>query len=228
MELHDSCTLGAGQFCTKPGLIVVQESVNASLLVEQMSAHFAQTPPGILLTGSGVTAVANAVDQLKNAGAKVAVGGRVAEAPHYGYEPTLLTVDGGTFLTNTEKLQSEAFGPVCLVATAKDFEQMKAIACSLEGNLTGSIYSDFEGSDDDAYTDLAKTLRTKVGRLLNDKVPTGVTVSPAMNHGGPYPATGHPGFSAVGFPASVIRFSALHSYDHVREHRLPDSLRKKR
>ena len=64
----------------------------------------------------------------------------------------------------------------------------------------------------------------EVGRLLNDKMPTGVAVSPAMNHGGPYPATGHPGFTAVGIPASMHRFAALHCYDNVRPHRLPAEL----
>jgi len=60
-----------------------------------------------------------------------------------------------------------------------------------------------------------------VVRLWNDKMPTGVAVSPAMNHGGPFPATGHPGFTAVGIPASISRFAMLHSYDAVRPHRLP-------
>ena len=64
-----------------------------------------------------------------------------------------------------------------------------------------------------------------MGRLLNDKMPTGVAVSPAMNHGGPYPATGHPGFTAVGIPASLRRFAALYSYDNVRPGRLPALLR---
>ena len=58
-------------------------------------------------------------------------------------------------------------------------------------------------------------------------MPTGVAVSPAMNHGGPYPATGHPGFTAVGIPASLRRFAALHCFDAVREQRLPPLLRNK-
>jgi NADP-dependent aldehyde dehydrogenase len=70
-------------------------------------------------------------------------------------------------------------------------------------------------------------LRGKVGRLLNDKMPTGVAVSPAMNHGGPFPATGHPGFTAVGIPASLLRFAALRCYDAVRPHRLPPELANK-
>jgi NADP-dependent aldehyde dehydrogenase len=63
--------------------------------------------------------------------------------------------------------------------------------------------------------------------MLNDKMPTGVVVSPAMNHGGPYPATGHPGFTAVGFPAALRRFAMLQCYDHVRPNRLPPLLRDK-
>jgi hypothetical protein len=71
--------------------------------------------------------------------------------------------------------------------------------------------------------------------LLNDKMPTGLLVSPGMNHGGPFPAppangagqAGHPGFTAVGIPASLLRFAALHGYDNVREPRLPPELRDK-
>jgi 2,5-dioxopentanoate dehydrogenase len=64
-----------------------------------------------------------------------------------------------------------------------------------------------------------------VGRLIANKMPTGVAVSPAMNHGGPYPSTGHPGFTAVGMPAAIHRFTALHSYDGVPEALLPVELR---
>jgi NADP-dependent aldehyde dehydrogenase len=98
---------------------------------------------------------------------------------------------------------------------------------ALEGNLTGSIYSDAAGADDALYDRLAPRLRLKVGRLLNDKMPTGVAVSSAMNHGGPYPATGHPGFTAVGIPAALTRFTALACYDNVRPHRLPPPLQDK-
>ncbi|HVW38789.1 MAG TPA: aldehyde dehydrogenase (NADP(+)), partial [Pirellulales bacterium] len=94
----------------------------------------------------------------------------------------------------------------------------------LEGNLTGCVYSATTGGDDALYDDLVPRLRWRVGRLLNDKMPTGVAVSPAMNHGGPYPATGHPGFTAVGIPASLHRFAMLACYDNVRSHRLPSAL----
>jgi NADP-dependent aldehyde dehydrogenase len=124
-------------------------------------------------------------------------------------------------------LQREAFGPVSLFVFARDADQFAEIAAHLEGNLTGSIYSHTDGRDDVLYEKVEPILRTKVGRLLNDKMPTGVAVSPAMVHGGPYPATGHPGFTAVGIPAAMLRFAALHCYDNVRAHRLPPELQDK-
>jgi NADP-dependent aldehyde dehydrogenase len=133
-------------------------------------------------------------------------------------------VSGREFLAHPAALQTEAFGPASLVVLAADEAELVRIAESLDGNLTGSIYSDTAGADDALYARLEPVLRPKVGRLLNDKMPTGVAVSPAMNHGGPFPATGHPGFTAVGLPASMLRFAALHSYDNVREHRLPPEL----
>jgi NADP-dependent aldehyde dehydrogenase len=113
---------------------------------------------------------------------------------------------------------------VSLVVVARDESQMRTIAQSLEGNLTGSFYTHTQGADDELYDQLAPIVRERVGRLLNDKMPTGVAVSPAMNHGGPYPSTGHPGFTAVGIPAAMLRFTALHCYDNVRPHRLPPEL----
>jgi NADP-dependent aldehyde dehydrogenase len=104
---------------------------------------------------------------------------------------------------------------------------MLDIAGKLEGNLTGAIYSHTAGSDDALYERLAALVRQRAGRLLNDKMPTGVAVSPAMNHGGPFPATGHPGFTSVGIPASIHRFATLQCYDNVRPHRLPAALRDK-
>jgi NADP-dependent aldehyde dehydrogenase len=113
---------------------------------------------------------------------------------------------------------------VTLLVVARDSEQMARIAEALGGNLTASVYSHTQGQDDAACEQLSALLRYKVGRLLNDKMPTGVAVSPAMSHGGPFPATGHPGFTSVGIPASFRRFLALHCYDNVRPGRLPPEL----
>jgi NADP-dependent aldehyde dehydrogenase len=113
------------------------------------------------------------------------------------------------------------------MVVARDQAELEQVIQSLEGNLTGCFYTHTGGADDAQYAALEPLLRARVGRLLNDKMPTGVAVSPAMNHGGPYPATGHPGFTAVGMPASLRRFALLACYDNVREHRLPPELRGK-
>ena len=114
--------------------------------------------------------------------------------------------------------------PSFVVLFARDAVQAAQILDQLEGNLTGCIYSDTTGKDDALYDQLVPHLRPRVGRLLNDKMPAGVAVSPAMNHGGPFPATGHPGFTAVGIPASLRRFGMLACYDNIRPARLPASL----
>jgi NADP-dependent aldehyde dehydrogenase len=108
---------------------------------------------------------------------------------------------------------------------SRDTSQTIAIIKLLEGNLTGVIYSDSTGKDDSDYNAIEPHLRQRVGRLINDRMPTGVAVSPAMNHGGPFPATGHPGFTAVGLPTSIQRFAALQCYENVRPDRLPAALR---
>jgi alpha-ketoglutaric semialdehyde dehydrogenase len=112
-----------------------------------------------------------------------------------------------------------------MVIVAADEPELLQVLEHLEGQLTGTVYSAASGADDALYSRLEPVLRRRVGRLLNDKMPTGVAVSPAMNHGGPFPATGHPGFTAVGLPASIARFTALQCYDNVREDRLPEWLR---
>jgi 2,5-dioxopentanoate dehydrogenase len=124
-------------------------------------------------------------------------------------------------------LQTEAFGNATLIVVARDENEVGKILAHLEGNLTGSIYSDTNGSDDLLYEKFAPLLRARVGRLLNDKMPTGVAVVSAMNHGGPFPATGHPGFTAVGIPASLRRFAMLQCFDNVRPARLPAALQNK-
>src|SRR5262249_29728678 len=121
--------------------------------------------------------------------------------------------------------QTEAFATVNLIVVAADLDEMCAIAGAVGGNLAGAIYSERGGADDAAYARVAAALRPKVGRLLDDKMPTGVAVSPARPHGGPFPATGPPGFPSVGIPASLLRFTARRAYDNVRPHRLPPELR---
>ena len=137
---------------------------------------------------------------------------------------TLLTTTGRSFLENPEGFQTEAFGNASLIVVAKELNELCDVIRKLEGNLTGCLYSAADADDEESCKKISLELAPKVGRLLNDKMPTGVAVSSAMNHGGPFPATGHPGFTAVGVPGSLLRFAKLTSYDNVRPSRLPELL----
>jgi NADP-dependent aldehyde dehydrogenase len=177
------------------------------------------------LLSSGVArSLAENVAALRAAGAQLVTGGTPLPPPGFRYANTLLRVTGEAFLREAQKLQTEVFGSAALLVIVKDGSEGAAVIDSLLGNLTGSVYSDSRGADEALYGQLAPRLRGRVGRLLNDKMPTGVAVSPAMNHGGPYPSTGHPGFTAVGMPASLRRFAQLQCFDNVRPDRLPAPL----
>lgn len=223
-ELTTSCGLGAGQFCTKPGLIVLPSGDLAETFIDEAAAAFGAEEEGVLLAPDGPENIANAISKWEEHGAERLAGGEPVEGAGYQFENTLYRVSGDDFLTHSGALQTEAFGMASLIVVARDTEQMVAIADQLEGNLTGTIYSHTGREDESAYGELEPVLRERVGRILNDKMPTGVAVTSAMVHGGPYPSTGHPGFTAVGIPASLRRFAAKRCYDEVRHHRLPPAL----
>ena len=224
-EFTGSCLMASGQFCTSPGLTILFASNEAEQFIAGVKAKLEGTMPPTLLSSGVARNLAASVKTLQAAGAELVTGGLPLTGNRFAN--TLLRVSGEKFLSSPEKLQTEAFGNASLAVVVRDAGEAAAVINHLEGNLTGGIYSDAGGSDDALYGKLAPLLRTRVGRLLNDKMPTGVAVSPAMNHGGPFPATGHPGFTAVGIPASLRRFAALHCYDNVRPARLPDALQNK-
>jgi alpha-ketoglutaric semialdehyde dehydrogenase len=224
-QFTTSCLMGTGQFCTNPGLVILLTSPQTDKFVNLLVEKFRTAPAGTLLSGGVAKSLAHGIATLKNAGAEVLVGDSAGTRKGYSHANTLLRAHGRDFLADPEAMQTEAFGNAALLVVCGTLGEAGRVLDHLEGNLTGCIYSHTQGDDDEAYDALAPKLRQKVGRLLNDKMPTGVAVSPAMNHGGPYPATGHPGFTAVGIPASLRRFAMLQCYDGVREHRLPAALR---
>lgn len=220
-EFYASCTLGTGQFCTNPGLVIVPEGAAGDAFTSEAAELFAGGEDGLLL--GPADPVAEGVDTLLGAGAQPIAGAGSSEGPGFRYPNTLLTISAKEFLADPQTLQREVFGPVSLIVRAADADEMASIAQTLEGNLTGSLYAN--AADEDGYRTVEAALRPRVGRLLNDKMPTGVAVVASMNHGGPYPATGHPGFTAVGMPTSIHRFAALYAYDNVSQERLPEPLR---
>jgi 2,5-dioxopentanoate dehydrogenase len=220
-----SCTAGAGQFCTKPGVVLLPEGEWGQRFIEAARRKFETAAPAVLLGRDVRERLIKAVGVLCGHGAETVWGGEPLPGPAARFANTILRVSAETFLRHPQELQTEAFGPVSLLVFCRGVDEMRMVVKTMAGNLTGTIYSLTGGEDDAAYAVIEPLLRARVGRLLNDKMPTGVAVSPAMNHGGPFPATGHAGFTAVGIPTSIRRFTALHCYDNVPPHRLPLALR---
>jgi NADP-dependent aldehyde dehydrogenase len=223
-EIATSCLMGSGQFCTKPGLLVLPACPGALAWLETLTGLFASAPPATLLAAGVRDRFEAALARWERAGARRLGGGGPVTQAGFRVSPALFGVDARTFLANPGELETEAFGPAALVVHDIDPREMPSLAARLEGQLTATLLSDHAGADEALYTPLASVLRTRAGRLLNDKMPTGVLVSPAMNHGGPFPATNQPGFTSVGLPGAIRRLTMLYCYDNVRPDRLPDEL----
>lgn len=224
-EFMTSVLMGTGQFCTNPGTVMLLKSDATDQFIAAVKERFSTSPSGTLLSPAVASSLGKSIEALVGFGAELLAGGGEAEADRCAIANTLLKTSGAEFLSNPEGFQTEAFGNASLLVVADDLDQLCEAIRHLEGNLTGCVYSANDGSDEESYSKIAFELEPKVGRLLNDKMPTGVAVSPAMNHGGPYPATGHPGFTAVGVPGALLRFGKLTSFDNVRESRLPALLK---
>jgi NADP-dependent aldehyde dehydrogenase len=218
--LHASFTLGAGQFCTKPGMVFVEDGPDASRFRSTLAEVVAQSAPFHLLTsvirnsyGTGISA------RRSKPGVKV-----IAEAEPGG-EPAvgaaLFETDAEAFLKDPD-LASEIFGPSTLVVRHSERDQVLRIARELEGHLTATIH----GTEQDLcdWSDLIAILEEKVGRLIFNGFPTGVEVCHAMVHGGPFPATSDGRSTSVGTQA-IYRFSRPVCYQNFPDSALPDELK---
>lgn len=223
-EVVGSCLMGMGQFCTNPGLLFFLKDTATDEFILAMREKYKAAPIGTLLTEGVQKGLQQGVQAWQKSGATLLEGGSPIGGTGYSHQHSLLQTTGDKFLANSEGLQQEAFGNATLAVVCKDIAELQAALRSLEGQLCGCIYSQTTGEEENVYSQIEPILRLKVGRFLNDKMPTGVAVTGAMNHGGPFPATGHPHFTAVGFPASIRRFCMLACYDNVRPSRLPKEL----
>lgn len=221
-EYFASCSLGSGQFCTNPGLVIVPEGEDGDAFVTAAARLFAEASPALLLSQGVMESLQRNVAALREAGAQLLGGTAQCSGPGFRFAPSLLGIDAARFLAAPETFQTEAFGPVGLIVRSPDEATTVKIIATLEGSLTGSVYS--AEADRDLAQRLAVVLRPHVGRLLSNRMPTGVAVSAAMNHGGPFPSTTQRSFTAVGMPSAIARFAALQCWDHTPDHWLPVEL----
>ncbi|MGA0555832.1 aldehyde dehydrogenase (NADP(+)) [Larkinella sp. VNQ87] len=218
----DSVTLGVGQFCTNPGLAIVKQSDGGDAFISQARLAMTQTQPTPMLTKGIYQAYTSGIEKL-NENSQVLVASKSDSAAD-GFataQPTLLSTTADVLLEHPE-LTEEVFGPSSLLVTADTKEEMMAVANGLEGHLTATVYGTPEELAD--YADLLEILEQKVGRLLINGFPTGVEVSHAMNHGGPYPATTDVRSTSVGTNA-IRRFARPICYQNFPDALLPDALK---
>lgn len=216
--LTGSINLGAGQFCTCPGLIFGVETGAFQSFREKLAGAFEQAAPasmvhpGILKGYEHALARVRGVKGVVEKRSSKAADAAKAEAP-----PVIFETDATTWLAS-EALAQEVFGPSAIVVRGKSEEELLHIANSLPGALTATIH----GTPDDLkqHRKLIAVLEKKVGRLVFNGYPTGVEVSSAMHHGGPYPATGDAKFTSVG-TAAIFRFLRPVCYQGFPNEALP-------
>jgi alpha-ketoglutaric semialdehyde dehydrogenase len=214
-----SLTMGAGQFCTNPGIAVVIDGPEAAAFTAAAKAAVEPTPPQIMLTDGIASAYRQGRDRIAGtAGVREVL---TTTCDLRQATPYLFAVSGDDWLAN-HALGEEVFGPLGLIVTVRDFAQMQAVANSLEGQLTCTLHVD--AADHAQAAALMPTLARKAGRVLANGFPTGVEVSEAMVHGGPYPASTNFGATSVG-TMSIRRFLRPVSFQNMPEALLPEDLR---
>lgn len=210
-----SLTMGVGQFCTNPGVLVGLAGSDFDALLERVTAKLSETIPGTMLYEGIHHAYEAGVRERRN---------QPEVACHYageGSAPALFSVDASTFLAN-DALREELFGPAAVAVRCGDYAEMQAVASALEGQLTTTVH--FDEEDTEAVRDLLPTLAHISGRVVANGFPTGVEVNSAMQHGGPYPATTDSRSTSVG-TAAILRFVRPVAFQDFPETLLPNELR---
>ena len=213
-----SFTLGMGQYCTKPGLLLVP--AGAGMADEVARALESAAPRGWLLTEAIADAYAEGIGRLRDAGAKVIARGP-AEGDGWAASPVVLQADAHS-VTAGSPLLEECFGPVAIVVEYTGDPAGTAAVSELPGSLAAGVHG--EEHDDPHLAPLVAELSRRCGRVVVNGWPTGVAIGWAQQHGGPWPATTSPGHTSVG-AAALDRFTRPVAYQDVPDSALPPALR---
>jgi NADP-dependent aldehyde dehydrogenase len=215
-----SLLMGAGQFCTNPGLVLALEGPDLDRFIAAAAQALADMPASTMLTPGIHRAYETAVAQIA-AHAAVTTAARGKAGSLHQCQPALFTTDASAFLRHPE-LQDEIFGAASLVVRCPDMAALRNIVETMEGQLTAALH--IEPADYDAARSLLPVLERRVGRILVNGFGTGVEVGHAMVHGGPYPATADGRSTSVGSLA-VDRFLRPVSYQDLPDAILPAALK---
>jgi len=216
-----SITLGTGQFCTKPGLLLGIKGEALTSFIKNLSDAIVKIEPSCMLHPNIIGAYeSNRQKAVTQDGLQVVADYPTDVQTNYARQ-TVTTVEGKTFLENAT-LHQEVFGPYSIVVQCGDIDQLEQIISKLEGQLTGTIIA--EERELSNYPGVVNALQNRVGRLIYNGVPTGVEVCPSMHHGGPYPSSTDSRFTAVGIH-SIKRWVRPISYQDWPDNLLPNELK---
>jgi len=213
--LAQSVTMGTGQFCTNPGLIVVCDPSGTHDLAAEISQHTSELSLPPMAHDSIQKKFDLQIDELKSEGKLKSVYSSGNCSAVVG------SIDAKEFIKN-KKLSEEVFGPFTLVVNCLSVSQMLEVAMALEGQLTATLLGEKEDNRD--LKMLLSKLQSKVGRILFEGVPTGVAVTEAMQHGGPFPASTDSRFTSVGTDA-IYRWLRPVAFQDCPNELLPDALK---
>jgi len=220
-DLHASFTLGAGQFCTKPGLVFIFDNAATSAFLSALRSKVSDTSPFTLLTPGIAAAFRFEVSNRENALAlRPVAAGKVSGPAQASATAALYEIDLATLVANPG-IASEHFGPSTVVVHGGSKQEVLQFAKNLEGHLTATIHG--TAADLEQFSDLIRILESKVGRLVFNGFPTGVEVCHSMIHGGPYPATTDSRFTSVGTSA-ILRFARPVCFQDFPDSALPPEL----
>jgi alpha-ketoglutaric semialdehyde dehydrogenase len=217
--LHGSITLGVGQFCTNPGVVLLPVGQSGDSVVSVLGEKLRATAPAAMLNRNILQTYGKAI--AARAG-DTRVRSVAAEAqPDNAAVPALFEADVETFL-KTPELSEEMFGPASILVRYEGIDQALKLVATMEGNLTATIHH--APGDEEACAKLVAALETRVGRIVFNGYPTGVEVCQAMVHGGPYPSTSDGRSTSVGARA-IDRFARAVCYQDAPASVLPEELR---
>jgi len=217
----DSLTMGVGQFCTNPGLVIGLAGAQFDAFRDAAAAALQLKPAGTMLSAGIHGAYEDAIGRRTGVSGVQLVAQGSGEGPGCAARAALYQADAAAFLANPA-LHEEIFGPVALLVSCRDQDELLAVTRHLEGQLTATVHAS-EG-DHVLAGALLPLLERKVGRILFNGFPTGVEVAYAMVHGGPFPATSDPRSTSVGATA-IERFLRPVCYQDVPAGLLPEALK---
>jgi NADP-dependent aldehyde dehydrogenase len=220
-QFINSVTLGVGQFCTNPGVIIGVAGSELDTFQATLKQAAANTPAAPMLhPGIAQNFEKTKTKALEQNGVEVLAKTEAEQAENHG-ALVLATVSAAEFISNPA-LHEEVFGPYSLLVVCRDAEEMLQVAQSLKGQLTSTLFA--TGKDLEESEKLSAVVQERCGRIIFNQFPTGVEVCLAMHHGGPFPATTNSAYTSVGADG-IKRFTRPLSFQNWPDEFLPDELK---